>query len=80
MKITDGKKTVKVEIREWNGSGYNPDWSHDYFGAGSLPYDEENDCYIVDDVDYCIDFASDKNSPESAVFGNDSMEVIVTEI
>lgn len=57
MKLTDGKKTVKIEIRRWNGSGYGPDWSNDYFVAGSLPYDEDTDTYTVKDVDYCIDMA-----------------------
>lgn len=57
MKITDGTKTVEIKIQRWNGSGYDPDWSIDYFGAGSLPYDEETDTYRVEDVDYCIDMA-----------------------
>jgi hypothetical protein len=57
MRITDGTKTVEIRIQKWNGSGYDPDWSIDFFEAGSLPYDEENDIYTVDDVDYCIDMA-----------------------
>lgn len=59
MKITDGSKTVEIMIKRWEGNGYGPDWSSDYFEAGSLPYDEETDTYRVDDVDYCIDFARD---------------------
>lgn len=51
MKLTDGKKTVEIKIQRWNGSGYDPDWSADYFNAGSLPYDEETDTYTVEDVD-----------------------------
>lgn len=37
MKITDGKKTVEIKIRYWNGSGYGPDCSKGYFDAGTLP-------------------------------------------
>ena len=59
MKMTDGKKTINITMREWNGSGYNPDWSNDFFDAGSLSYDAAKDAYIVEDVDYCIDQAND---------------------
>lgn len=58
MKITDVKKTVEIKIQRWNGSGWDPDWSADYFVAGSLPYSEETDTYTVEDVDYCIDMAN----------------------
>ena len=37
MKITDGKKTVEIRIQRWNGSGYDPDWSNDYFPPGRYP-------------------------------------------
>lgn len=59
MKITDGKKTVKIEMVTWTGDGYSPDWSDDFFESGSLPYDEEKDAYIVDDVSDCIEYARD---------------------
>ena len=57
MKMTDGKRTIEILIHRWNGSGYDPDFSADYFDAGGLPYDEETDTYTVEDVDYCIDMA-----------------------
>lgn len=57
MKITDGKKTVEIRIQRWNGSGYDPDWSLDYFCAGSLPYNEETDTFTVDNVDDWIEAA-----------------------
>lgn len=47
MKITDGKRTVEINIMTWNGTGYGPDWAGEYFNAGALPYDEENDAYTV---------------------------------
>lgn len=59
MKMTDGKKTIYITICKWNGSGYTPDWSNDFFEAGSLPYDDEKDVYVVADVDYCVDQAND---------------------
>lgn len=59
MKITDGKKTVEIRMMVWESNGYSPDWSLDFFEAGSLPYDELTDTYTVDDVNYCIDQAHD---------------------
>ena len=58
MKITDGKKTVDIRIQRWNDHYYDPDWSADYFNAGSLPYDEETNTYTVDSVDSCIEYAN----------------------
>ena len=48
---------MEIEICRWNGSGYDPDWSLDYFEAASLPYDPDEDVYTVYDVDYCIAMA-----------------------
>lgn len=89
MKITDGKKTVEIKIQRWNGSGYDPDWSTDYFDAGTLPYNEGADTYTVDNVDYCIDAANSededgaccKYDAESGEFVRDEyMCVVVTEL
>lgn len=61
MKMTDGKKTVEITMKVWNdfNTGYSPDWSNDFFNAGILPYDEDEDFFIVDDVDYCIEQAEE---------------------
>lgn len=59
MKLTDGKKTVEIKMCVWEGSGYSPDWSMDFFNAGGLKFDESSNAYIVEDVDYCIDQAED---------------------
>lgn len=88
MKITDGKKTVEIEIRRWNGSGYDPDWCADYFQAGSLPYDEENETYTVDDVDYCIEMANStgeegaccRYNEDGELVPDEDMTVFVTEL
>ena len=58
-RLTDGKKTVEIEMMVWEGNGYTPDWSNDFFEVGSLEYDEELEAYKVEDVDYCIDQAAD---------------------
>lgn len=89
MRLTDGTKTIEIKIKRWNGSGYDPDWSNDYFSAGSLQYDEDVSSYVVDDVDYCIDMAND-DGPEGACgkydaatgdyIRDDNMHVFITEI
>ena len=70
IKLTDGEKTVQIEMKVWQGTGYSPDWSIDFFDAGLLPYDEENDMYTVEDVDYCIDAAKEWETEDenNAVF------------
>lgn len=75
MKITDGSRTVEIRIQRWNGSGYDPDWSVDFFEAGSLPYDEETDTYTVEDVDYCINMAQ----TEARMITNEDGEDVVDE-
>lgn len=77
MKITDGKKTVEIRIQYWTGSGYGPDCSKGYFGAGTLPYNEETDTYTVDNVDHCIDMA---NAASCGFVRDYDMCVFVTEL
>lgn len=61
MKITDGNRTVEIEMVVWDESSasFSPDWSADCFNAGTLPYDEETDTYTVGNVQDCIDYAID---------------------
>ena len=83
MKITDGKKTVEIKMMIWEGAGYSSDWSNDFFNAGSLPYDDEKDTYIVKDVDYCIDQANDWQDSKGDFSGdvpNENNTVFVNEI
>lgn len=74
MKITDGKKTVSIRMMVWEGSGYSPDWSQDFFEAGSLPYNEDTDTYTVDDVDYCIDQAMEWKETNEGFLGEIKIE------
>lgn len=30
-RLTDGKKIAEIEMMVWEGSGYTPDWSYDFF-------------------------------------------------
>lgn len=73
--LTDSKRTVGITMRTWEGSGYSPDWSQDFFEAGSLPRRETSRGieYIVEDVAYCIDQASDWER-RSGDFSDDETE------
>lgn len=57
-RLTDGKKTVEITMNNWTGSGYTPDWSADFFEVAGLELND-NDAYIVPDVDYCASCAQD---------------------
>ena len=59
MRLTDGKRTVQIEMRTWTGSNLTPDWSEDFFNAGLLQRNPDTDAYCVNDVDYCIEQAND---------------------
>lgn len=58
-RLTDGNKTIEVTLKVWDGNGYTPDWSEDFYGVGMLPYDEAANAYRVDNVDWCVDAAED---------------------
>lgn len=61
-RLIDNNKAVEISIREWDeeNSQYGSDWSADFFEVGGLKtVSEPNLAYIVDDVDYCIEYAND---------------------
>ena len=58
-RLTDGSRTIEIEMIEENCGNLFPDYSADFFGTGALPYDMEKDAYTVDDVEYCTDQAED---------------------
>lgn len=58
--LTDGQRTVGIQMNFWTGTGFTPDWSNDFFDVGILPKtDDDEDIFIVDDVRYCIEQAKD---------------------
>ena len=75
MKLTDGKKTVEIELKNDNGI----DWSAEFFEAGALEYDEAQDTYMVDDVQYCIDQAIDyiHGVSDTGIFPRDGEYIII---
>lgn len=59
MKITDGKRTVEVLMKEWDPveQGWQPDATRDLLIDSSFVYDAINEVYTVpsvqDVLDYC---------------------------
>lgn len=59
-KFVDGTgRTLEIEMKTWDGDHYTPDFAHDFFSVGSLPHDEENDAFVVDDVAYIFEQGRD---------------------
>jgi hypothetical protein len=74
MKLTDGKRTVEIKMMTWERNHYTWDFSSDFFVAGNLPYDAESEAYIVKDVDYCIEQATDWQNYEGDHYDVDAQE------
>lgn len=51
MLITNGKKTVEVTLRTWDGNRYSQDYAVDIFVDDCMKYNVENDCYITYDME-----------------------------
>lgn len=72
-RLIDNNKAVEISIREWDeeNSQYGPDWSADFFEVGGLKTVSEPElAYIVDDVDYCIEYANDMVAGEGDFAGD----------
>lgn len=57
MKLTDGKRTIEIECQEWNGSGYNPDYSNYFLESTEYELVEDTDMYYEEDLDELIEWA-----------------------
>lgn len=69
-KFTDGKRTASIYMGYWVENSYTPDFSADFFEVGGLEADE-NGCYIVPSVSYCIEQAEDWRKCEGDYYGDD---------
>ena len=56
MRLTDGTRTIEIEMVVRDGDNVSSDWSNDFFEA---KYDEGLDAYHVNDVDYAVEQAMD---------------------
>lgn len=50
MKLTDGTKTISIQMLMLTDAGFTPDYAPDFFEAGNLGYDDDQSAYIVGDV------------------------------
>lgn len=61
-KFFDGKNILEITIQERTGSGYTPDWSADFFGAGRFTFNGSIDAHVIncdDSLEYMIEYAED---------------------
>ena len=47
-RITDGKRTIGLSMREYSYGNWSPDLSADWLVTGLLEHDYENEVYILD--------------------------------
>lgn len=73
-RFTDGNKTVEIQMMTWDGQNYSDDMSGEFFEVGGLTYDDAAEAYVVNDVDYLIDYANDYQAGKGD-FYNDRIEV-----
>lgn len=64
--ICDGRKAAKISMWQWHGRAEHIAWEK--FHCDFLPYDEENDVFYVDDVDYCIDIVRARETDPDVYF------------
>lgn len=72
IRLIDNNKAVEISIRAWDDENtqYGPDWAADFFEVGLLkPVEDEESTYVVDDVDYCIEYANDMVAGEGDFAG-----------
>lgn len=66
-------RSVEFQLIASNGV----DWAEDWLNAGSLPRDEDG-AYLVDDIDYIIDYATDAiNGCNSDLEGKIDADLVV---
>lgn len=70
--IDNNGKVAEIEMKVWNGSQYDPDWSMDCFNVGNLEYDEEQEAYKVEDIEYLIDWALDWKYGTGDFYGDEA--------
>ena len=51
-----------------------------FFEAGGLEYDKDKDAYIVEDVDYCIDYAMDWKNGTGDFYCDDNNEEKIVDV
>ena len=60
-RLHDGKKLLDIQMSVWDGSGWGPDWSNDFYAVGDmgLEYDEDLQAYKVHNVYEALEEAED---------------------
>ena len=83
MKLTDGKRIIEIKMknRNYKTNNYGPDFSKEFFKAGSLEYSEKDQAYKVKDVEYCIEQVKDfrEGAGEYRKYGeHENLNIFVT--
>lgn len=78
MNLICGNRLTEITMQTRN----EPDWSQDFFNAGTLRYDDTVEAFEVEDIDYCIEQAQDWKNGEGDYYGEDTTgrNIDVTEL
>ncbi|MBQ6621933.1 MAG: helix-turn-helix domain-containing protein [Mogibacterium sp.] len=75
MRLTDGKRTIEITMREWDGVNWGQDIAGEFFAGAELI---DNDPYTaLADIDYAIDNAKDWESHAGDYDDDDETERLV---
>lgn len=81
MRFYDGNRVAEVELYEYTKEvGFSLDFSIDFYEARLLEYDDDNDYYIVDDIDCVIEQACDLkngNGDYATPYKDENREVVI---
>lgn len=75
-KFYDGKKVLEISMVDNNGTGFESE----FFEIGGLPFDDEKGAYVVDDVDYLVDYAESYAAGKNPDFDNFGDEAPACEV
>ena len=54
-------RSATIEMKTWDSDTcqYSADWEDEFFDVATLPYIDEDEAYLIDDIEYAIEVAMD---------------------
>lgn len=74
--FTDHKRTVSIELKDWDGSQYSPDWSDDFYEVGALK--NLNEIQAPCDYPFSDFLSANGYSPSEGIYEVDDIERLIS--
>lgn len=58
-RFTDGHRTALIEMQVWHNDNCSPDLSQDILADAIHGFSFEHDAYLVNDLDWLVDYANE---------------------